>query len=69
MKVKSIVLTFILSIFYPFTFLSRVHKNRITFISLEHDNLSKDFKLLYTKLAMAQNYELKTLLFKFEPTL
>ena len=69
MKVKSIILTIILSLFYPFTFLSRVHKNRITFISLEHDNLSKDFKLLYTQLAMERKYELKTLLFKFEPTL
>ncbi|MCI3870877.1 CDP-glycerol glycerophosphotransferase family protein, partial [Lactococcus petauri] len=42
MKLKSIVLTFILALFYPFTFLCRVHQNRVTFISLEHDNLSKD---------------------------
>ncbi|HBC91229.1 MAG TPA: teichoic acid biosynthesis protein B [Lactococcus sp.] len=68
MKFKAIVLTLILSFFYPFTFLSRLHKNRITFISLEHDNLSKDFKILYEALAAEQRYELKTLLFKFKPT-
>ena len=46
MKTKSIILTIILGIFYPFSLILRVKKNRITFISLEHDNLSKDFKLI-----------------------
>ena len=68
MKLKSIVLTFILALFYPFTFLCRVHQNRITFISLEHENLSKDFKILHDKLSTKQEYEIKTLLFKFQPT-
>ena len=68
MKIKSIVLTFILSFFYPFTFLCRVRQNRITFISLEHDNLSKDFKILHDELSAKQEYEIKTLLFKFQPT-
>ncbi|WP_270316004.1 CDP-glycerol glycerophosphotransferase family protein [Lactococcus petauri] len=68
MKIKSIVLTFILALFYPFTFLCRVHQNRITFISLEHENLSKDFKILHDELVVNQEYEIKTLLFKFQPT-
>ncbi|UYT09782.1 CDP-glycerol glycerophosphotransferase family protein [Lactococcus garvieae] len=68
MKLKSIVLTIILAHFYPFTFLFRVHQNRITFISLEHDNLSKDFKILHDELSAKQEYEIKTLLFKFQPT-
>ena len=68
MKLKSIVLTIILALFYPFTFLFRVHQNRITFISLEHDNLSKDFKILHDELSAKQEYEIKTLLFKFLPT-
>lgn len=68
MKLKSIVLTIILALFYPFTFLFRVHQNRITFISLEHDNLSKDFKILHDELNAKQEYEKKPLLFKFQPT-
>ena len=68
MKLKSIVLTIILELFYPFTFLFRVHQNRITFISLEHDNLSKDFKILHDELNAKQEYEIKPLLFKFQPT-
>lgn len=68
MRLKSIVLTVILALFYPFTFLFRVHQNRITFISLEHDNLSKDFKILHDELSAKQEYEIKTLLFKFQPT-
>ena len=68
MKLKSIVLTIILALFYPFTFLFRVHQNRITFISLEHDNLSKDFKILHDELNAKQEYEIKPLLFKFQPT-
>jgi len=67
-KLKSIVLTIILALFYPFTFLFRVHQNRITFISLEHDNLSKDFKILHDELNAKQEYEIKPLLFKFQPT-
>lgn len=62
------MLTIILALFYPFTFLFRVHQNRITFISLEHDNLSKDFKILHDELSAKQEYEIKTLLFKFQPT-
>lgn len=69
MKFKSIILTVILYCFYPFTFLSRVNKKRITLISLEHDNLSKDFKLLYEQLSGMKQYELRALLFKFEPNL
>lgn len=61
------MLTIILALFYPFTFLFRVHQNRITFISLEHDNLSKDFKILHDELNVKQEYEIKTLLFKFQP--
>ena len=69
MKTKSIILTIILGIFYPFAFISRVKQNRITFISLEHDNLSKDFKLIYDRLSEKNKYELRTVLFKFESSL
>lgn len=68
MKVKSIILTILLGILYPFSFIARVHKNRITFISLEHAHLSKDFKILYQRLEKKEIYDLQTLLFKFEPT-
>lgn len=69
MKLKSIILTTILGLFYPFSLLFKVQRNRITFISLEHANLSKDFKLLYEHLQRNSEYDLKTVLFKFEPTL
>ena len=69
MKTKSIILTIILGIFYPFAFIMRVKKNRITFISLEHGNLSKDFKLIYDRLKQKDKYELRTVLFKFESSL
>lgn len=69
MKIKSIGLTLLLAIFYPFTFLSKVHQNRITFISLKHEYLSKDFKILYDKLVLEKQYDIKTLLYNFRPTL
>jgi CDP-glycerol glycerophosphotransferase (TagB/SpsB family) len=68
MKTKSIILTIILAIFYPFSLILGVRKNRITFISLEHDNLSKDFKLIYDRLNENNRYELRTVLFKFDPS-
>lgn len=55
MKTKSIILTIILGIFYPFSLIPEVRRNRITFISLEHDNLSKDFKLIYERLSEGKN--------------
>lgn len=69
MKTKSIILTIILGIFYPFSLILRVKNNRITFISLEHDNLSKDFKLIYDRLKKKDQYELRTVLFKFDSSL
>ncbi|MFV0556612.1 MAG: CDP-glycerol glycerophosphotransferase family protein [Lactovum sp.] len=69
MKIKALVLTVFLSFFYPLSLISKFHKNRVTFISLEHDNLSKDFKLIYDKLVQEGKYEVKTLLFKFKPGL
>lgn len=68
MKFKSITLITLLALFYPFTFLFRVKQNRITFISLEHDNLSKDFKILHDNLVAEHQYDIRTLLFKFKPT-
>jgi len=67
MKLKSVILTIILGIFYPFSLLFKVRRNRITFISLEHANLSKDFRLLYDRLQRDSEYDLQTVLFKFEP--
>ncbi|MDU0402415.1 Teichoic acid ribitol-phosphate primase [Lactococcus lactis] len=69
MKTKSIILTIILGIFYPFSLIPGVRRNRITFISLEHDNLSKDFKLIYERLSEEKKYDLRTVLFKFESSL
>lgn len=66
MKTKSIILTIILGIFYPFSLIPEVRRNRITFISLEHDNLSKDFKLIYERLSEEKKYDLRTVLFKFD---
>lgn len=68
MKIKSIILTALLAIFYPFALLQRVHSKRITFISLEHDQLSKDFKLIYDQLEGKKEYDLRTILFKLEPS-
>lgn len=68
MKIKAFVLTCVLACFYPFTLLFKVNKKRIIFISLEHDELVKDFALLYRELS-GKDYQLKTLLFKFEPGL
>ncbi|MCT3192171.1 CDP-glycerol glycerophosphotransferase family protein [Lacticaseibacillus rhamnosus] len=69
MKAKATILTILLAVFYPFTFLVPFHRNRITFISLEHANLSKDFKVLYDRLCKSGQYDLKLVLFKFEPTI
>ena len=69
MKTKSIILTIILGIFYPFAFISRVKQNRITFISLEHNNLSKDFKLIYDRLSEKNKYEWRTVCFRAESAL
>lgn len=55
MKTKSIILTIILGFFYPFSLIPGLRRNRITFISLEHDNLSKDFKLIYERLSEKKN--------------
>ena len=66
MKTKSIILTIILGFFYPFSLIPGLRRNRITFISLEHDNLSKDFKLIYERLSEKKKYELRTVLFKFD---
>jgi len=70
MKIKSVILKMILSLFYPFSKLQKVHPDRITFISLEHDYLSKDFKLIYDQLQDKRfgKYEIKMALFKFEPS-
>lgn len=69
MKFKSIILTGLLSVFYPFARVLKVQKNRITFMSLEHDYLSKDFKRLHEELSRTADYELRTILFKYEPTI
>lgn len=70
MKIKSVILKTILALFFPFARLQKVHPDRITFISLEHDRLSKDFKLIYDQLQDKRfgKYDIKTDLFKFEPS-
>ncbi len=35
MKLKNIILTIVLAIFYPFSLLQKINANEITFISLE----------------------------------
>ncbi|WP_127850170.1 CDP-glycerol glycerophosphotransferase family protein [Lacticaseibacillus hulanensis] len=69
MKIKSIVLTIWLSLFYPFTYLLKLNKKRVAFVSLEHDKLANDFELIYQQLEKQSDIDLRTSLFKFTPNL
>ena len=69
MKIKSIILTIWLSLFYPFTYLVPLNKRRVAFVSLEHETLANDFKLIYQQLEKQPDIDLRTAMFKFTPNL
>ncbi|GFH39798.1 CDP-glycerol glycerophosphotransferase family protein [Lactococcus insecticola] len=67
MKIKNLILTIILSIFYPFSLLPKVKNDRITFISLESSKLTRDFKIISQALEKSGKYDLKYDLFEYTP--
>src|SRR5574341_708408 len=69
MKIKNLILTLILAIFYPFSLLQKVKKNKITFISLESSSLTRDFKIINKALIKADKYDLTYHLFDYTPGL
>jgi CDP-ribitol ribitolphosphotransferase len=69
MKIKNLILTLILAIFYPFSLLQKVKKNKITFISLESSSLTRDFKIINNALIKADKYDLTYHLFDYTPGL
>ncbi|GFH42247.1 teichoic acid biosynthesis protein B [Lactococcus hodotermopsidis] len=69
MKIKNIILTIILSIFYPFSLLQKVNPNKISFISLESTELTKDFEIVNQELVKSGAYELEYILFNYSQSL
>lgn len=67
MKLKNILLTLILAIFYPFSLLQKVNANEITFISLESKTLTRDFETINAALVARGQYELTYHLFEYAP--
>ena len=69
MKLKNIILTIILSIFYPFSLLQKVEKDKISFISLESKVLAHDFELINDGLVKSDHYKLEYILFEYSSSL
>ncbi len=69
MKIKKMIVFCILSFFRIFLVFFKVNKNKITFISLESEQLSGDFKLLSDALHANRDYELDYILVKFEKSM
>lgn len=74
MKLKKIILDVILSFFRLFLVFVKVDPKKITFVSLEHDSLAGDFRLISRALEKENEteldkYHLTYLLTKFEKTL
>lgn len=67
MKIKNIILTIILAIFYPFSLLQKVKQNKITFISLESKSLTRDFKIINDALVKIDKHDLSYHLFEYAP--
>ena len=67
MKLKNILLTLILAIFYPFSLLQKVNANEITFFSLESKTLTRDFETINAALVARGQYELTYHLFEYAP--
>ena len=69
MKLKKLILNITLTFFSIFLPLFRIKKNRISFVSLEHDTLAGDFKLVSEELEKKNLYDIRYELTKFEKTL
>ncbi len=67
MKVKNIILTLILAVFYPFSLLQKVNANQITFISLESKILARDFETINAELVKQGRHHLTYHLFEYAP--
>lgn len=69
MKLKKVIMYCILSFCRLFLVFRKIDPNKITFVSLEHDELTGDFRLLSNALAQERKYTLCYELIKFEKTL
>ena len=67
MKLKNILLTLILAVFYPFSLLQKVNANEITFISLESKTLARDFETINEELVKQGRHKLTYHLFEYTP--
>ena len=67
MKLKNIILTIVLAIFYPFSLLQKNNANEITFISLESKSLARDFETINAELVKRGQYQLTYHLFEYAP--
>lgn len=69
MGIQKLILNIALNFFRCFLVFFKVNSRKISFVSLESDRLSGDFKLIAERLEKEQKYELHYELFKFEKTL
>ena len=69
MKLKKTILNITLSFFSIFLVFFRIKKNRISFVSLEHDSLEGDFLLISRELEKNEEYDIHYELVKFEKSL
>lgn len=69
MKLKKLIVFCILSICRIFLVFTKIDENKITFISLESDQLTGDFKLISDELSKQSKYNLQYILVKFEKSL
>ena len=68
MGIQKLILNFVLTIEKFFLGLYKIKKNRITFISLDSNELNMDFELLYNALDK-QKYDVKLCLIRYEKNL
>ncbi|MFV0381359.1 MAG: CDP-glycerol glycerophosphotransferase family protein [Breznakia sp.] len=69
MKLQKLIVNSVLQFCRLFLGFTSIHKNRITFVSLENDHLAGDFLLLSRVLERTEVYEIKYILTKYEKSL
>lgn len=65
MGLKKVILNIMLSVMNFFIMFFSIKQNRITFISLESDELESDLELIYNQLVIINKYDLRTVLINY----
>lgn len=69
MGLQKKILHFVLSICYCFVKLLPQNKKRVVFVSLTSDRLQDDFQCIYQELINDEHIQVRSILFKYKPTL